>query len=230
LPECIALLLGYDETESRRVSADPSPAGALLAHAERAPFSASPTKLARAKPAWERLAPESVATSQGRNFADLPPLHDRRPSAPLPLSPRPSSLTAVVAWCSDPDGVTAAESLARQIAVALGFREQLPIVWHIASHSALLGWLRQTREVALPNPERAVLISSMRSLIIDVVDARPRTAPSLNGVPAPPVLLNAELVCLGYALDAIGPDRIHLLAPDLPIDATLRRQLARRRP
>jgi len=65
----------------------------------------------------------------------------------------------------------------------------------------------------------------MRWPVTDVIDARPRRVPPSSERFSDAFWLNAELVALGYALDAIGPDWIELLAPDLPVDAGLRRQL-----
>lgn len=210
------------------MSAQTGHVGALLAHAARVPGSASPTKLARAGTAWARLAPDGGAPTAARRFSKLPTLTTGGPGTAPPVTARPSSLTAVVAWCSDPNGVLAAEALARRIAAALGSSDQPPIVWRIASRSELIGWLRRTPDLVLPDPERASLMSAMRSLVVDLVDGRPRRASSSDGVPGDLLSSNAELVALGYALDAIGPHRIELLAPDLPIDVDLRRELRRR--
>ncbi|HYQ02993.1 MAG TPA: hypothetical protein VER96_30180 [Polyangiaceae bacterium] len=226
LAECAAIILGYDETEAERVSAQSDQVGALLAHAARAPGSASPTKLARALTAWARFAPEPITTTPDRFFTKLPTLSTRHVGPAPPITRHPSTLTGVVAWCSDPPGVLTAESLARRIAATLGFAEKQPILWRIASRSELLGWLRRPSDVVPSDPQCASFVSAMRNLVVDLVDSRPR-APAPNEVTNDPYALNAELVGLGYALDAIGPDRIELLAPDLPIDADLRRALRR---
>jgi hypothetical protein len=39
-----------------------------------------------------------------------------------------------------------------------------------------------------------------------------------------PYALNIQLVALGYALDAVGPDGIERLSPDPPVEADLRRR------
>jgi hypothetical protein len=131
----------------------------------------------------------------------------------------------VVAWCSDPNGVLEAESLARRIAVVLGSSPELPVLWRITSRSELIGWLRRAPDLSPLDPERASVMCAMRSLVTDVIDARPRRVPSSSERFSDAFWLNAELVALGYALDAIGPDWIELLAPDLPVDAGLQRQL-----
>ena len=227
MAECAAIILGYDEAEAQRVSAQSDQVGALLAHAARAPGSASPTKLARASTAWARLAPEPIAPSPDRFFTKLPTLSTRHVGPAPPITRHPSTLTGVVAWCSDPPGVLAAESLVRRISTTLGFAEKPPILWRIASRSELLGWLRRPSDVVPSDPQRASLMSAMRNLVVDLVDSRPRRAPAPNEVTNDPCSLNAELVALGYALDAIGPDRIELLAADLPIDAELPHELRR---
>jgi len=178
--------------------------------------------------AWRALAPPAwQADAVSRSFARRDLGAPGAEAHALPRRARPGSMHATVAFCSGPDGVEAAEALAREIAATLRPAASPAVVWHFVRRSEI-GARLQPDPCSRGDDGRtaagaAALLDAMRALTVAIardddgaaqerVSAlRAAAAAGSRRDPSGPLL---ALITHGYALlDVTDDGAVHLACP-----------------
>lgn len=203
LARCVATALGVSEDDARALI-DRGAAGRAL---HRGAIEGRPTTALRAAEAWEALAPITWTSDPARRF------HLAHVSGAKPKR-APNTLAAVACYCADVAGVTAAESLAREVAAACGVASVGEVVWRVAQRSELRARATGTRSGVLDEASLDARLAGIVGAVIAGDDPwRERVAPTLPEAALAPLF---GLVRLGYAIERLSPESVTLMCPTLP--------------
>ena len=217
LAACAAAILGCTLDEAHASLARGN-LGAQLVAAQKG---RAPAAVRSSAAAWRALAPASWqvdATARAFARSDLA----GPATATTPTRPVPGNMHAVVALCSGPASVEAAEVLARQLIAALHPAPPPAIVWHFVRHNEIAAHLQPTRVTA---PSTSLPLDALRALMLaisrdDDQAAQPladalRADAASAGCPDPVAPLVA-LLASGHALLDLTPTTAHLACPLFP--------------
>ncbi|MEZ4406117.1 MAG: hypothetical protein R3A52_06560 [Polyangiales bacterium] len=166
-----------------------------------------PVNPLRAAEAWEALAPVTWTSDPARRF------HLAHVSGAKPKR-APNTVLAVACVCADSEGVTAAESLAREVAAACGVGSASEVLWRVAPRSELFARASGPRSGARDEGSLdARLTSLVRAVMVGDDPWRERVAPTLPEAALAPLF---GLVRLGYAIERLSPESVTLMCPTLP--------------